>query len=183
MTADVTPDRRVTVPALGLHTVFVDGSRLFWALPSPVHERLGYRVLVPDRIQGDAVLPHSSFTAQSRITSRRSCGQSSRSSSLAPCSPPSRRGLAKTELAASRRATASLDGGCVRRCCRIKVGTKKRARSNKETDTPAKSRSPPCLPLDSQPHTRGGLGEPQHADRRKQIALSLFRPTGLYRFL
>ena len=73
MTADVTPDRRVTVPILGIHTAFVDGSRLSWALPSPVHERLGYRVLVPDRIQGDAVLPHSSFTAQSRITSRRSC--------------------------------------------------------------------------------------------------------------
>jgi hypothetical protein len=134
MTADVTSDRRVTVPTLGMHPVFVDGSRLFWALPSPVHEGLGYRVLVPDRIQGDAVLPHASFTAQSRITSRRSCRQSSRSSGVAPCSPSSRRGLAKTALAASRGATASLDDGCARRSCRIKVGTEKRARSNKETE-------------------------------------------------
>ena len=45
MTADVIQDRRVTVPAHGVHTVFVDGSRLFWALPShPVHEGLGYWV-------------------------------------------------------------------------------------------------------------------------------------------
>ena len=56
MTADVTQDRRVTVPTRGPnHTGFVDGSRLFWALLSPVHERLGYRVLAPDRIEGDAV--------------------------------------------------------------------------------------------------------------------------------
>jgi hypothetical protein len=56
MMADVTQDRRVTVPNRGLNpTAFVDGSRLFWALLSPVHERLGYRVLAPDRIQGDAV--------------------------------------------------------------------------------------------------------------------------------
>ena len=72
MTADVNQDRRVTVPTLGIHTRSVDWSRLFWALLSPVHERLGYRVLAPDRIQGDAVLPHSFFTAQSRITSRHS---------------------------------------------------------------------------------------------------------------
>jgi len=39
------------------HTVLVDGSRLCWALPSPVHEGLGYRAFVPDRIQGDAVFP------------------------------------------------------------------------------------------------------------------------------
>jgi hypothetical protein len=59
-----------------------------------------------------------------------------------------RQGVAwrRPSFAASRRATASLDDGCARRCCRIKVGTKKHARSNKETDTSAKSRSPPpCL--------------------------------------
>src|SRR5438132_1038957 len=101
MTADVTQDRRVTVPTQGVHTVVVDGSRLFWAFLSPVHERLGYRALVPARIQGDAVFPHSSLTAQSRLTSRRSSrDQSSRPSSLAPGSPPSRRGLARGELAA-----------------------------------------------------------------------------------
>src|SRR6266702_2570522 len=44
MSAAVTKDRRVTVPTLGFtDTAFVDGSRLLWALPSPVHERLGYR--------------------------------------------------------------------------------------------------------------------------------------------
>src|SRR5207245_5749659 len=73
--------------------------RLFWALLSPVHERVGYRALAPDRIQGDAVLPHSSFTAQSRITFRRPCrAPTPRPSSLAPGSPPSRRGLATVEL-------------------------------------------------------------------------------------
>jgi len=102
MTADVTQDRRVTAPNQGFHTVLVDGSRLFWALLSPVHERLGYRAVVPDRIQGDAVLPHSSFTAQSRITSHRSSrDQSPRPSSFAPGSPPSRPGLATTQLAAA----------------------------------------------------------------------------------
>jgi hypothetical protein len=72
MTADVSQDRRVTVPILGLHALFVDWSRLFWALLSLVHERSGYRVLAPDRIQGDAVLSVFNFTAQSRITSRHS---------------------------------------------------------------------------------------------------------------
>src|SRR5712691_9094056 len=92
MTADVTPDRRVTVPTLGFtDTVLVDGSRLFWASLSPMHERLGFRAIEPDRIQGDAVLPHISYMAQSRITFRRSCrAQPSRPSSLAPCSAPSR---------------------------------------------------------------------------------------------
>jgi hypothetical protein len=102
MTADMTQDRRVTVPNRGAnHTVLVDGSRLFWASLSSVHERLGYRVLAPDRIQGDAMFSHASFTAQSRIMSRRSFrDQSSRPSSVAPCSPPSRRGLARLEFAA-----------------------------------------------------------------------------------
>src|SRR5436309_11315131 len=56
MMTDVNQDRRVTVTHPGsTHTVLVDGSRLCWALPSPVHEGLGYRAFVPDRIQGDAV--------------------------------------------------------------------------------------------------------------------------------
>src|ERR1700704_2068538 len=97
MTADVTQDRRVTVTHPGFtHTVVVDGSRLFWALLSLVHERSGYRASVPDRIQGDAVLSHSTFTAQSRITSCRSSrDQSSRPSSLAPGPPPPKRGPAE----------------------------------------------------------------------------------------
>ena len=156
MTADVTLDRRVTVPTLGPHTVFVDGSRLFWALPSPVHEGLGYRVLVPDRIQGDAVL--SAFVIHGPVQDH----VSPVSQPIVPIIQP--RAVLATVKAwpgeggacRKRRATASLDDGCARRCCRIKVGTKKHARSNKETVTSAKSRSPPRLPLDSQPHTRVG---------------------------
>src|SRR5712672_3385127 len=41
-----TQDRRVTAVTQGLeHPALSEGSRLFWALLSPVHERLGYRVL------------------------------------------------------------------------------------------------------------------------------------------
>ena len=67
MRADVTRDRRVTVPTRGFfHPASVDGSRLCWALLSAMHERLGYRAIAPDRIQGDAALPHISYAAQSR---------------------------------------------------------------------------------------------------------------------
>ena len=68
MTADVTQDRRVTEAGLGSSdSAFVDGSRLFWASPSPVHERSGFgSFTMPDRIQVDAVLTAHSYTAQSR---------------------------------------------------------------------------------------------------------------------
>ena len=102
MTADVNQDRRVTGVIHGITLpVLSDGSRLFWAFASPVHEELGYGPSCPTGYKVMRCFPHSSFTAQSRITSRRSRSQSSRSSSLAPCSPSSRRGLAKAELAAS----------------------------------------------------------------------------------
>src|SRR5258708_5192442 len=96
MTADVNQDRRVTVVTQGLYPVLSEGSRLFWALPSPVHEGLGYRGFAADRIQGDAVTPHALLTAQSRITSRHSSREPLRPDPQcrAPCSPPSRRGLA-----------------------------------------------------------------------------------------
>jgi len=97
MTAGVSQDRRVTAIRPGWSTRFVDGSRLCWALPSPVHEGLGYRVFVPDRIQGDAVFPHALSTAQSRITFVVDRDQSSRPSSFAPGSPSSRRGLDTTQ--------------------------------------------------------------------------------------
>src|ERR1700756_5069401 len=46
MTADVS--RRVTVPNRGhKRPVLTEGSRLCWALPSPVHERSGYRASRP----------------------------------------------------------------------------------------------------------------------------------------
>src|SRR4051812_22483799 len=73
MTADVTQDRRVTVPTHGTPTVLVDGSRLFWALPShPVHEGLGYRGFSQQGFSrtGYKVMrysPNGSFSAQSRI--------------------------------------------------------------------------------------------------------------------
>jgi hypothetical protein len=73
MTADVTQGQTCDRASPGaILRRFADGSRLPWALPSPVHERLGLRAMVPDRIQGDAVLPHTSRMAQSRITSRHS---------------------------------------------------------------------------------------------------------------
>ena len=63
----------MTVVIQGLqHPALSEGSRLCWALLSLVHERFGYRAPAPDRIQGDAVIPHSSYTAQSRITSSQS---------------------------------------------------------------------------------------------------------------
>src|SRR5262245_22416414 len=74
MTADVTQDRRVTVPTRGTHTVAVDGARLFRALPPhPVHEGLGYRGFPQQGCSRTGykvmrVFPHASFTAQSRIT-------------------------------------------------------------------------------------------------------------------
>jgi len=77
MTADVTQDRRVTVPTRGTTTAFVDWSRLFWPLPSHVvHEGLGYRGfrdewILSDRIQGDAIFSHALIKGQSRITSCR----------------------------------------------------------------------------------------------------------------
>src|SRR5258707_14764043 len=77
MTADVTQDRRVTVAAHGTPTDLVDGSRLFWALPSrPVHEGLGYRGFRANGFSRTGYkvmrsLPHAFHTAQFRITSSR----------------------------------------------------------------------------------------------------------------
>ena len=48
MTADVSQDRRVTVLNRGhKRPAPTEGSRLCWALPSPVHERSGYRASRP----------------------------------------------------------------------------------------------------------------------------------------
>jgi hypothetical protein len=48
MTADVSQDRRVTVLNRGHQSpALTEGSRLGWALPSPVHERSGYRAARP----------------------------------------------------------------------------------------------------------------------------------------
>jgi hypothetical protein len=48
MTADMSQDRRVTVLNQGSNRpALTDGSRPYWALPSPVHERSGYRASRP----------------------------------------------------------------------------------------------------------------------------------------
>ena len=63
--------------------------------------------------------------------------------SLAPCSPPSRRGLEAPMLAAPAGATASLDRGSTRGRRQPRVGTKKRAsRSNKETGPEPRQQQP-----------------------------------------
>ena len=60
MTADVTQDRRVTGSGLGSSDfAFVDGSRLFWAFPSPVHERSGSGSLRPTGYKLMRCLPHT----------------------------------------------------------------------------------------------------------------------------
>ena len=59
MTADVTQDRRVTERRHGSSdSAFIDGSRLFWALPSPVHERLGSGSPHPTGYKLMRCLPH-----------------------------------------------------------------------------------------------------------------------------
>jgi len=92
-------------------------------MPSPVHEGLGFGAIEPDRIQGDAALPHASNTAQSGITFQPPLPQ--------PIAPTRNAGavLAAVKAAARRLRrwpTASLDRGCARRSGQITVGTKKR---------------------------------------------------------
>ncbi len=117
MMADVNQDRRVTVTHPGsTHTVLLDGSRLCWALPSPVHEGLGYRAFVPDRIQGDAVFP--AYVIHGPV-------QDHVSPSIARPIVPSikrRAGLAAVKAwpgydaaCRARAVPASLDRGCARR--------------------------------------------------------------------
>jgi len=60
MTADVTQDRRVTETGLGSSdSAFVDGSRLFWAFASPVHERSGFGPPHPTGYKLMRCLPHT----------------------------------------------------------------------------------------------------------------------------
>src|SRR6266513_2527850 len=58
MTADAIPDRRVTVPTRGLDPAFVDGSRLYWALPSRVHEGFWFRASSPTGYKVMRCFPH-----------------------------------------------------------------------------------------------------------------------------
>jgi len=112
MTADVTQDRRVTEPGLGSSdSAFVDGSRLFWALPSPVHERSGFGPPHPTGYKLMRCWPHNNVTAQSRV-SRHPAHDAHRN---VPIRKP-RASLAAVKAATRRLRrwpAASLDGGCV----------------------------------------------------------------------
>lgn len=137
MATVATKDRRVTVPTLGFITDFVDGSRLFWASLSPVHERSGYRVSHPDRIQGDAVI--SAFVHHGPV---QVCGSppfvlqpivlplQSRAVLAAVKAWPGNGGACRAVTA-----TANLDGGCARReTLHARSGRRNGSRSNKETN-------------------------------------------------
>ena len=64
----MTKDRRVTVLIQGPnHPAFSDGSRLFAALPSPVHEELGYGLSRPTGYKVMRIFPQSSHTAESSV--------------------------------------------------------------------------------------------------------------------
>jgi hypothetical protein len=147
----------ITLPVLS------DGSRLFWALPSPVHEELGYGPSCPTGYKVMRWFPHLLFTARSRITSCRLC----RDHSSRPRKPRAVLAAVKAWpgnllVCGNVTATASLDGGCARRFGRFEVGTKKRLGRTKKLTKGSVARGPPrvpcltagSLPLDSGPHTR-----------------------------
>lgn len=135
MTADVSQDRRVTATHPGYSTRFVDGSRLYWALPSPVHEGFGYRA---SSRTGYKVMRsfRMSFTALVQDHLRR------RSRPIIPTTQR-RTVLAVVKawpgydtICRTATAPASLDDACVRRFRKIVAGTKKHTRPNQETDMP-----------------------------------------------
>src|SRR4249919_3764773 len=100
MTADVIPDRRVTVPTRGFDPAFVDGSRLYWALPSRVHEGFWLRASGPTGYKVMRCFPHVDHgpiqDKRRRLLTARPFAADR--ATLAPCSLPSRRGLATTQL-------------------------------------------------------------------------------------
>jgi hypothetical protein len=66
----MTKDRRVTVLIQGPnHPAFSDGSRLFAALPSPVHEELGYGRSRPTGYKVMRIFPLSLHTAEPSVMS------------------------------------------------------------------------------------------------------------------
>ena len=124
----------MTVPTLGFaHTVVVDGSRLCWASPSPVHEGLGYR---PPSRTGYKVMRCC------RIRHRPSPG--SRFAAHAAPIVPTRKLRAvlasvkawpdQTGACGPCTATASLDGACARRIAQYCGRDEETAQSNQETN-------------------------------------------------
>jgi hypothetical protein len=152
----------VTAIRPGWSTRFVDGSRLCWALPSSVHEGLWYRAFVPDRIQGDAVFPHASFTAPVQDHLRR------RARSIVP-TIKLRTGLAVVKAWPGydpiRRATkvpASLDDGCARRSAKSWPGRRNTLGRTKKLIRPVAKgdRCDDCLLTSTAPY-KGGLSRGQ----------------------
>ena len=129
MMADVIQDRRVTEPAPGFtHPAFVDGSRLCWALPSPVHEGLGVRALRPTGYKVMRCSPHCSSWPNpgSRRLAAHYATLRLASATLARCSLPSRHGLATPELAVRAQRRPALTAAARGAPRQSRVGTKKR---------------------------------------------------------
>ena len=118
MMADVIQDRRVTEPAPGFtHPAFVDGSRLYWALPSPVHEGLGVRALRPTGYKVMRCSPHCSSRPSPGL--RRLAAHYATlhpaSATFAPGAAAVKAWPGNTGACRHGTATASLDRRCARR--------------------------------------------------------------------
>jgi hypothetical protein len=129
MMADVIQDRRVTEPAPGFtYPAFVDGSRLYWALPSPVHEGLGVRALRPTGYKVMRCSPHASSRPSpgSRRLAAHYATLRPDPPTFAPCSLPSRHGLSMSELAVTTERRPALTAAAHGAPRHSWVGTKKR---------------------------------------------------------
>jgi hypothetical protein len=179
--ADVSQDRRETATHPGsTHTVPVDGSRLCWALPSPVHEGLGYRAFVPDRIQGDAVFP--ACVIHSPV-------QDHVSPSIArPIVPPikGRAGLAAVKAwpghDAARGASAvpaSLDRGCARRSAEWWSGQRNALGRTKKLKCPLPEefRGYACLLTSTAPYKDGWSAAIPILTRRRLMGFAALNPS------
>src|SRR5262245_22149026 len=144
MTADVDQDRRVTGVIQGTKLpVLSDGSRLFWAFSSPVHEESGYGLSGPTEYKVMRCVPHSSFMARSRITScRLQRDPSPRPSKVRAVLATVKARPGSAEMVTTHSATAGLDRRCAQRAAKHAVGTKKRFGRTKKHGKP-NSRSPP----------------------------------------
>src|SRR5438128_2366157 len=112
MMADVSQDRRVTVVIQGSkYPALSERSRPCWALPSPVHERSGYRALCPTGykvMRSCRIVLHGPGLA-SRLAHHRACVV--HGARMAPSSSPSR----PLSRRLRRWPTASLDRSSLRR--------------------------------------------------------------------
>ena len=148
MTADVSQDRRVTVLNRGhKRPALTEGSRLCWALPSPVHERSGYRASRPTGykvMRSFRIVVHGPVLA-----SRRDCHRDPARCGRAIIAPSSSRSRPLTRRL-RRWPSASLDRGCARRHSGSQVGTKKQLsdRTKKRKKIyPLVSRAKPRKPM------------------------------------